>query len=76
VAYQVNNQTLGQEINRSRRPLLIQLVTGENVLYHDQEKVDSKEFEQGKFLYIDQGSSFYFSCSSSLPVKMIVYEVK
>jgi hypothetical protein len=76
VAYQVNNQSLGQEINRSRRPLFAQLVSGEKILYHDQVMTDSKEFMEGKFLYIEQGSSFYFSSSSSMPVKMIVYEIK
>lgn len=76
VAYEVDEKNMTQEITRSRRPSVAQLIKGENVLFHDQVAVNSREFKQGEFIYIETGSSFYFSSTEGRPVQMIIFEIK
>ncbi len=75
-AYQLTAGDMKAEATKARAPLVAELVTGEDVQIHYAATNQSKTIMPGKFLYIDPGTSFYFSSKDKAEVKMILFEIR
>ena len=76
VAYRLTNKSFDNKIISSRGPMIAQLVSGDEVLYYDTKKKKSTGIKKGKHLFIQPGSSFYFSAKESEEINLVLFEIK
>jgi hypothetical protein len=76
VTYGITNKNILQKVCKNRGPLIAELATGENVFFHNPVTRQSKEIKAGDYLYIDPGTSFYFTGSDKSDIKMVLFEIK
>jgi len=76
VAYKLTQSSLDKNIISNRRPIIAQLVEGQEVIYYDVTKKKTIVILAGKYLYIKPKSSFYFSAKENENINMILFEIK
>ncbi len=76
VTYGITNKNILQKISKNRGPLIAELATGDNVFFHNPVTRQSIEIMAGDYLYIEPGTSFYFTGSDKSDIKMILFEIK
>ena len=75
-AYKLNSiKGRSQNIN-GRGPIIAELVTGKGIIFHNEGTNETKPMEAGKYLYINPGTSFYFSGLENGAVEMVLFEIK
>ena len=76
IAYQITNQNIHQKIDKPHGPLIIELVAGDGIFFHDLKTKRSKEIKAGKYLYIEPDTQFYFTKINSAEINMVLFEIK
>lgn len=75
-AYQLTRKYYATSIVKERGPIVVALISGDLVYYTNTVTNQKSIMKAGEYLYIDPGSSFYFSFKGNEPVNMILFEVK
>jgi quercetin dioxygenase-like cupin family protein len=76
LAYRLSNSSLTNQMINGRGPMVAELVAGDEVIYYDTMNKRSTKIKTGKYLYIEPGSSFYFSAKESKEINMVLFEIK
>ncbi|MGZ8517988.1 MAG: hypothetical protein ACXWWD_11585 [Chitinophagaceae bacterium] len=75
-AYNLTGKDYVSGIVKNRGPIIVELISG-NLVYNTTTVNKQKiEMKAGEYLYVDPGSSFYFSFKGQKPVNMILFEIK
>ena len=74
-AYQLKRPEFKNQIISGCGPLLAQLATGDNLIFHDVLENTTKEIKTGNYLYIAPGATFYFTAQGKNP-SLILFEIK
>ena len=75
-AYQLTRKYHTTNIMQDRGPMVAELVSGDMVYYTNTATNQKIELKQGEYLYIEPGSSFYFSFKGKENVNMVLFEFK
>lgn len=76
IAYRLTSSSfISQPIN-GRGPMVAELIAGDEVVYHDIISKGSIPIKPGKYLYIEPGSSFYFSAKENKETNLVLFEIK
>lgn len=75
IAYRLTMQEM-QKNTTSRGPMIAQLVSGNDVVYNNLKTKEYMTISPGQFVYIDPGTSFYFSSEGVSEIDLVVFEVK
>ena len=76
VAYRLIKSSFNKQIISGRGPVIAELVEGNEVKFHDTKNKKSTNIKTGKYLYIEPGSSFYFSAKENERINLVVVEIK
>ncbi|HMU09442.1 MAG TPA: hypothetical protein PKC54_05505 [Ferruginibacter sp.] len=76
VAYRLSNVSLTKQVISGRGPIVAQLVAGNEVTCYDTMHKRSTLIKKGKYLYIEPGSSFYFTATGNKEINMVLFEIK
>lgn len=76
IAYKLTQSSFDKKIISNRRPMIAQLVEGQEVIYCDVSKKKSTSILTGKYLYIKPKSSFYFTSKENENINMVLFEIK
>ena len=76
IAYKLTQSSLDKTIISNRRPMIAELVEGQEVIYYDVLKKKTTSILTGKYLYIKPMSSFYFSAKENENINMVLFEIK
>jgi hypothetical protein len=75
-AYSLTRKYYATGIVKDRGPIIAELVSGDMVYYTNTQTNQKTEMKAGEYLYIDPGSSFYFSFKGKESVNMVLFEIK
>jgi hypothetical protein len=75
-AYRVAGAHLINYKFEGRGPIIVELVDGNGIVYHNSTQQQTKELKAGMYLYIDPNSSFYFTNKQDERVHMVLFELK
>ncbi len=75
-AYNLTRKDYVTGIVKDRGPVIVELISGNPVYYTNTVNNQKIEMKAGDYLYVDPGSSFYFSFKGRKPVNMILFEIK
>ena len=64
------------QIISDRGPMIAELVEGDEIIFHDTKNKKSTSIKNGKYLYIEPGSSFYFSAKKNEKINLVLFEIK
>ena len=76
IAYNLTESSFDKKIISNRRPMIAELVQGQEVIYYDVSKKKSTSIFTGKYLYIKPNSSFYFTAKENENINMVLFEIK
>ena len=76
IAYRLTRKYYATGIVKDHGPIIAELVSGDMVYYTNTQTNQKTEIRAGEYLYIDPGSSFYFSFKGKEPVNMVLFEIK
>ncbi len=76
IAYQLTGSSFGKKMISGRGPLVVELVSGNEITFHAVKETKSTNLQVGKYLYIEPGSSFYFSAKGNKEIDMVLFEIK
>ena len=74
-AYRLSSSSFNNQLISGRGPMVAELVSGDEVMYYDTKKKKSTKIKTGKYLYINPGSSFYFSTKNEA-INLVLFEIK
>jgi hypothetical protein len=60
----------------NRGPIVVELITGNGIVYHNETTQQTKEVKAGMYLYIPPASNFQFTGGQTEPVHMVLFELK
>lgn len=75
-AYQLTEDSLNKKIISDRGPVIAELVAGSSLLFHDVKTKQSIKVKTGQYLYIEPGTSFYFSKDGTGAINLVLFEIK
>ncbi|HLF44833.1 MAG TPA: hypothetical protein VI548_00300 [Chitinophagaceae bacterium] len=75
-AYQLHNSNIKKQSISGRGPMVAVLVVGEKVIFQNTKTNQIKEIKTGEYLYIEPGTSFYFSTKDGREINMVLFEIK
>lgn len=76
IAYRLSYTSFnGQPVN-GRGPMIAELVTGDEVTFYDTKNKRSSVIKNGKYLYIEPGSDFYFSAKENKEINLVLFEIR
>jgi len=75
-AYRLTRKYYATGIVKDRGPIVAELVSGDQVYYTNTKTNQKIEIRAGEYLYLDPGSSFYFSFKGNKPVDLVLFEIK
>lgn len=75
-AYRVTDTSINKKIISNRGPMIAGLVTGEDIILHDQTHHKTIIIKPGKETYIEPGISFYLSPTSKKDIDLVLFELK
>lgn len=76
ITYRLSNSSLTNQIISGRGPIVAELVAGDEVICYNIINKRSTTIKTGKYLYIEPGSSFYFSAKENKEINMVLFEIK
>lgn len=76
ITYRLSNASLTNQVISGRGPMVAELVAGDDVTCYDTMNQRSSTIRTGKYLYIEPGSSFYFSAAGTKEINMVLFEIK
>ena len=76
IAYRITASSLNNTYITGRGPILAELVAGDQVICHNTINKKSTKIKTGKYLYIEPGSSFYFSSDGNKEINLVLFEIK
>lgn len=76
IAYRFSSSSFNNQVISGRGPMVAELVSGKEVIYHDTKNNKSTKIKTGKYLYIKPGSTFYFSIKGEEEINMVLFEIK
>jgi hypothetical protein len=75
-AYQPGNIFSRRQIIKSRGPIIVEVISGKGINFHNTVTKKSTTIKEGAFLYVEPNSTFYFSKSVKAESNMIIFELK
>lgn len=75
-AYQLTAKSFNRKIIKNHGPMVAELVTGDGVFFNDVQKNKTIEIKAGKFMYVEPGTSFYFTAVGTVEINMVLFEIK
>jgi hypothetical protein len=76
VAYQLTGSSFNKQPISGRGPMIAELVAGKQITFHDLINNKISQIRKGKYLYIEPGSSFYFSTNNNDTINLVLFEFK
>jgi hypothetical protein len=76
IAYRLSGTSFNSQIINGRGPMVAELVAGNEVTCYDTKTKRSTIIQTGKFLYLEPGSSFYFSATGNKKNNLVLFEIK
>ena len=75
IAYRITASSLNNTFT-GRGPMVAELVAGDQIICYDTINRKSSKIKTGKYLYIEPGSSFYFSSDGNKEINLVLFEIK
>ena len=75
-AYQLTNSTFNKKIIKGRGPMIAELASGDGVFFYDTISKQSTEIKAGKYLYIEPGTTFFFTVPEKNKINLVLFEIK
>lgn len=75
IAYRLSGTSFNNQLINGRGPMVAELVAGEVICYNTKTK-RSNTIKTGKYLYLEPGSSFYFSEKGNEKTNLVLFEIK
>ncbi len=76
IAYRLSGTAFNSQLINGRGPMLAQLVAGNGVICYNTKSKKSTTIKTGKHLYLQPGSSFYFSAKGNEKINLVLFEIK
>ena len=76
IAYRLSGTVFNSQLINGRGPMLAQLVAGNEVICYNTKNKRSATIKTGKYLYLQPGSSFYFSANENEKINLVLFEIK
>ena len=76
IAYRLSGTVFNSQLINGRGPMLAQLVAGNEVICYNTKNKRSATIKTGKYLYLQPGSSFYFSAKGNEKINLVLFEIK
>ncbi len=76
IAYRLSDTTFNSQLINGRGPIVAELVEGDEVICFNTKNKKSTKIKTGKFLYLEPGSSFYFSAKENIELNLVLFEIK
>ncbi len=76
IAYRLNGTSFNSELIHGRGPMVAELIAGDEVTCYNTKSKRSITIKKGKFLYLEPGSSFYFSAKKNKKNNLVLFEIK
>ena len=76
IAYRLSGTIFNRQLINGRGPMLAELVAGDEVICYNTKKKRSTKIRAGKYLYLEPGSSFYFSAKENEKNNLVLFEIK
>ena len=76
IAYRLSGTTFNNQLISRRGPMVAELVAGDEVICYNTKKKRSITIKKGKYLYLEPGSSFYFSAQKNEKNNLVLFEIK
>ncbi|MDQ3016999.1 MAG: hypothetical protein M3R25_09835 [Bacteroidota bacterium] len=74
-AYTLSSSDLKKTI-QTRGPMIAELAKGNTVYYDNVTNQRAKSLTQGKYVYIDPGTTFYFTTNDTGAIEIVLFEIK
>ena len=75
-AYRLSGTSFNNQLITGRGPMIAELVAGDEVICYNTQHKKSTTIKTGKFLYLEPGSSFYFSANENEKNNLVLFEIK
>jgi hypothetical protein len=76
IAYRLSGTSFNNQLINGRGPIVAELVAGDEVVCYDTQHKRSTTIQAGKFLYLQPGSTFYFSAKENKKINLVLFEIK
>lgn len=76
IAYRLSSTSFNGKLINGRGPIVAELVAGAEVTCYDTVNKRSTPIKAGKFLYLEPGSSFYFSTTENKETNLVLFEIR
>ncbi|MGB5006993.1 MAG: hypothetical protein WBO39_08635 [Ferruginibacter sp.] len=76
IAYGLGNTSLNGKLINGRGPMVAELVAGDEVFCYDTKHKRSTTIKTGKYLYLEPGSSFYFTSTENKETNLVLFEIR
>ena len=76
IAYRLSNTSFNNQLINDRGQIVAELVAGDEVTCYDTKNKRSTIIKTGKYLYLEPGSSFYFSAKGIGKTNLVLFEIK
>ena len=74
--YRITRGSIADGVLNNRGPMLLQLISGNNIEYHNLKSKQKQDIAAGSFMYIPPGTSFYFLFPGFDDFNMVLFELK
>lgn len=74
--YQLKGASIENYTVKKRGPIIIEPVTGEEIVFHNNTLKQTLALTPGKYLYVEPNTSFYFSHAGSGDINLVIFEFK
>jgi hypothetical protein len=75
-AYRLTYADLNNQIIQDRGPMIAELVSGDDVTFHDIPSDEKREIKAGQYLYIPPGSYFSFAAKKDEKISLVLFEIR
>ena len=76
IAYRLSGTSFNSQLINGRGPMVAELVAGDEVICYNTKTKRSTTIKTGKYLYLQPGSSFYFSAKGNEKNNLVLFEIK
>jgi len=76
IAYRLTGTSFNDQLINGRGPMVAELVAGDEVTCYDTKSKRSTTIRTGKYLYLEPGSSFYFTTKENKETNLVLFEIK
>lgn len=76
IAYRLSGTTFNNQLITGRGPMVAELVDGDEVICYNTQHKKLTKIKTGKYLYLEPGSSFYFSAKNNEKTNLVLFEIK